>query len=146
MTYPTPSTIRVGAVQDQALRVLVADEDACLRDIYATLLGFHGFETVAVATGAEALERARELRPDAIVLDMDVPDLDGLEVTRLLQQDAATAGTPVILLSAHSRMLARLQARRAGSRGYLEKPFAPRDLLDEVRRVIGAGGGPSASP
>jgi two-component system OmpR family response regulator len=145
MTNIAPSATGFGASEDQARRVLVADEDACLRDIYATLLGFHGSETVAVATGAEALQRARELRPDAVVLDMDVPDVDGLEVTRLLQQDAATAGTPVILLSVHSRMLARLQARGAGSRGYLEKPFAPRDLLEEVRRVIGAGGGPSAS-
>lgn len=134
-----PGRLVGGATGERApgpATVLVADADACLRDIFATFLGHHGYRAVEAADGIEALELARGLRPDAMILDMDVPHLDGLAVTRLLQQDPATACTAVVLLSVRSAVLARLEARRAGGHGFLEKPFAPHELLAEVRRVL----------
>lgn len=117
--------------------VLVVDADADLREIYATLLVHHGYRALEAENGTVAFGLARERRPDAVVLDLDIPGVDGLEVIRLLRDDPATAPIPVILLSVRSEVRVRVEAHRAGGRGFLEKPFAPRQLLVEVQRLLG---------
>lgn len=128
---------RGGARSGGRPTILVADSNAFLRDIYATLLRYHGYHAIEAADGDEAVEVARAVHPDAMILEMDGPGLNGLDATRILDQDPSTAGTPVILLSVNSGLVYRRQARGAGSRGYLEKPFEPRRLLHEVEHVLG---------
>ncbi|HEX5725904.1 MAG TPA: response regulator [Longimicrobiaceae bacterium] len=125
--------------------VLVTDASLHLRDIYATLLRYHGYRALEASDGAETVEIARAVQPDAIILDMDGPGVNGLEAARILSDDPSTASTPVILLSLHSGVVYRRQARGARSRGYLEKPFEPRQLLREVERVLGRVSTPEAA-
>lgn len=124
------------APQGGAATILVADADPHLRDIYRTLLAHHGYRTIEAADGLDAIEAVRELRPDAALLDMDLPHLNGLEAAGLLRSHPTTAGTPLIMLSIYADPLVHVRAVRAGCVGYVEKPFEPGALVGEVRRVL----------
>ncbi|HEX2189165.1 MAG TPA: response regulator [Longimicrobiaceae bacterium] len=144
MARPDPNAPREAIRLDGGATVLVADADEHLRDIYATLLGHHGYRPVEAADGLAAVTLARELRPDALVLDLEIPGPGGVEVMRLLRDDPATAEIPTVLLSVRSEVGVRLQARRVGGLGFLEKPFAPGQLLAEVRRALATAPAPLA--
>lgn len=118
--------------------IVVADADPDLRDIYRTALEFHGHRVSVAADGLEAIALIRNLEPDLALLDLDLPHLNGLEATRLLRGNPATAGISVILLSIYTGAADHIGALRAGCAGYLPKPFEPRHLLEEVRRALGA--------
>jgi CheY-like chemotaxis protein len=118
-----------------ARRVLVVDDQSDMREM--AKLGLQlagGWEVLTAASGRQALDLARAECPDAILLDVMMPDLDGPATFRLLQADSATRSIPVILLTAEERLVAE-----PGIAGTLAKPFHPLKLAGQVAGVLGWG-------
>lgn len=118
--------------------VLVVDDHTEGRDVCALLLLQAGFRVATAINGLDGLVKAMSLRPDVIVMDLAMPDLDGLDCTRQLAYSADTREIPVIVLTAHATPEAREHATAAGCRGFLVKPFEASDLIAEVGRCAPA--------
>ena len=118
--------------------VLVVDDVEHGREIFAEYMEFRGFRVATAADGLEALEKAFDLRPDIILMDLSLPVLDGWEATRRLKQDDRTRDIPVIALTAHALASAHEKAIEAGCNSVVTKPCLPRDLETEVRRQLAA--------
>lgn len=112
-------------------RILLADDNADMREYVRRLLGEH-YQVRAVENGREALESARDTRPDLILTDVMMPGLDGFELLRELRASEETATIPVILLSARAGEEARVEGLSAGADDYIVKPFTARELLARV--------------
>ena len=118
--------------------VLVVDDVAHGREIFAEYLEFRGFRVATAADGLEALDKAFELLPDVILMDLSLPELDGWEATRRLKGDDRTKAIPIIALTAHALASAHDKAMAAGCDSVVTKPCIPRDLEAEVRRQLAA--------
>lgn len=120
-------------------RVLVVDDDDAIREIAQMCLeAVGGWETLTAASGLEALALAAEERPDAILLDVMMPDLDGPQTLARLQADEATRDIAVVLLTAKVQASDRHRfAQLPGVRGVLAKPFDPMSLPDDVAALLG---------
>ena len=116
--------------------VLVADDDGDILALVKTVLERSGHEVMTAGDGVEALALARERRPDLAVLDISMPELDGLEVLRRLRADDATSELPVVLLSARAQESDVELGFAAGASAYLRKPFSPHELSDRVGRLL----------
>lgn len=114
--------------------VLVVDDDAAIRDMVTMALQDEGYEVVT-AVGAQALAIARALSPAVILLDIMMPDMDGIEVSRRLRADPATRNIPIIAMSATTVLSETASAMRADER--LPKPFELEQLSDLVARYVG---------
>ncbi|MGW7263641.1 response regulator [Streptomyces sp. NPDC054842] len=119
------------------IRVLLADDQTLVRAAFAMLVeSAPDMEVVAQAgTGREALELARRARADVVVMDVRMPDLDGIEATRLIAADEDLAGVRVLVLTTYDTDEHIVAALRAGASGFLVKDTRPADLLDAVRTV-----------
>ncbi len=118
--------------------VLVVDDDDDIREIAATALEVVALWQVRTAhDGRSGIEAARDARPDVILLDVMMPDMDGPTTFKHLQEDARTADIPVILLTAKVGADAREQFQGLGVRGVITKPFSPLTLASEVADVLG---------
>ncbi len=121
-------------------RVLVVDDEANITDLVGTALRYVGFDVATAATGREALERARAFRPELIVLDVMLPDLDGFEVTRRLRGEGLRI--PVLFLTARDATEDKVAGLTLGGDDYVTKPFSLEELVARVRAVLrrtGAG-------
>ncbi|MFD7656818.1 SpoIIE family protein phosphatase [Actinosynnema sp. NPDC059797] len=116
--------------------VLVADDNADMREYLTRLLSGAGYEVHPVTDGVEALEAARARLPDLVVSDVMMPRLDGLGLVGALRTDPRTAAVPVLLLSARAGQEASIEGLRAGADDYLVKPFAAAELLARVRANV----------
>ena len=115
------------------MRILVVDDDRAVRDSLRRSLQFNGYEVEVAADGAEALARVPAARPDAIVMDVMMPRLDGLEATRALR--AAGNEVPILVLTARDAVGDRVDGLDAGADDYLTKPFALEELLARLRAL-----------
>lgn len=127
--------------------VLVVEDEPHDWEIYGKMLWYNGFDVLYAREGAEGLALAREYRPDLVLLDLGLPEMDGLELCKRLKEDPATSGVPVLILTARPEGKYGEKARLAGCDRYLEKPKTPLEVLNEVESVIGpappgAGGRP----
>lgn len=121
-----------------ARRILLAEDDRFLRKAAETALKREGFTVLAAVDGEEALRIARADAPDLILLDLIMPKVQGFEVLRALKADAATAGTPVIILSNLGQDSDVKQAMEAGAAGYFVKAnLSLQDLVKRVGEVLG---------
>ena len=118
--------------------VLIVDDVDHGREICAEYLEFRGFRVATAADGQEALDKAFELIPDVILMDLSLPVIDGWEATRRLKMDSRTKEIPVIALTAHALASAHDRAMEAGCDSVVTKPCLPRDLEAEVRRQLTA--------
>ena len=116
--------------------VLVVDDVDHGREIFAEYLEYRGFRVATAADGLEALDKAFELRPDVILMDLSLPGIDGWEATRRLKQDERTRHIPIIALTAHALASAHERAREVGCSAVVTKPCLPKDLELEVRRQL----------
>jgi two-component system, OmpR family, response regulator MprA len=122
------------------MRVLVVDDDPAVRESLRRSLAFNGYEVELAADGEQALQAIADSRPDAVVLDVMMPNLDGLATCRALR--AAGDDVPVLMLTARDEVADRVAGLDAGADDYLPKPFALEELLARLRallRRIGAG-------
>ncbi len=115
------------------LRVLIVDDEHAIRRFLRASLSAHGYSVYEAATGEEALQTMVTARPDIIILDLGLPDISGLEVTRRLREWSAT---PVIILSVRSDEAEKIQALDAGADDYLTKPFGVGELLARLRAAL----------
>ena len=105
--------------------------------MYAAYLAYAGFEAFKASDGFEALRLAVQARPNVILMDVNLPGLDGFEVTRRLKQDRRTSSIPVVALTAHAAPTQRDMFKARGFAALLLKPCLPDLLAQEVRRLIG---------
>ncbi|MFJ7332346.1 response regulator [Streptomyces sp. NPDC101116] len=119
------------------VRVLLADDQTLVREAFAMLVeSARDMEVVGrAATGRQALELARGARPDLVVMDIRMPDLDGIEATRLIAADDDLAGVRVLVLTTYDTDENIVEALRAGASGFLVKDTRPAELLDAIRTV-----------
>ncbi len=115
--------------------VLIVDDEADLRTLVDFNLRQAGFTTAHASTGAEALARARSLHPRVVVLDLNLPDVSGLDVCRLLRADPATRDVPILMLTARGAEQDRVHGLELGADDYLPKPFSVRELILRVESV-----------
>lgn len=113
--------------------VLVVDDEPHIVQLVRLYLQNEGFQVEAAFDGKQALEKARSVRPDLIVLDIMMPGLDGLEVTRELRK---TSAVPIIFLTARGEDVDRIVGLELGADDYLAKPFNPRELVARVKAVL----------
>ena len=116
--------------------VLVVDDDTSIRKGLIHLLRAEGYKTVEAKDGREALSLISVENPDLILLDLMMPDLDGMELLKLLRLDAKGAGVPVLVVSARSGHQDQLGTLQLGANAYICKPFSPRELVRQVRQLL----------
>ena len=117
-------------------RVLLADDDPNLLRLISTTLGTGDFDLLQALDGQEALEVAQRERPDLILLDINMPLLDGFQVCEQLKQDPQTAAIKVVMLSARGSDADRARGRACGADDYFVKPFSPIQLLNKVYALL----------
>lgn len=113
--------------------VLIADDDRKITDMLRRTLSYEGYNVVTAADGQDALAQAQAQRPDVIVLDWLMPELDGIEVARRLR---AVDNTPILMLTARDAVEDRVEGLDNGADDYLVKPFAPSELLARIRALL----------
>ena len=119
--------------------LLVVDDDPVIQKLLQVNFEMEGYEVVLAADGLEALEKAQELVPDLIVLDVMMPRMDGLEAAARLKRDPATSAIPIIMLSAKAQDVDVKAGRATGADEYITKPFDPLELLERVAELLGRG-------
>ncbi len=115
---------------NDGLRVLVVDDERSIRRLLITSLSAHGITVYEAANGKAALSSVAEYRPDVVLLDLGLPDIDGVEVTRLLRE---WTSTPIIILSVREQEADKVAALDAGADDYMTKPFGIAELLARIR-------------
>ncbi|NYF98667.1 response regulator transcription factor [Janibacter cremeus] len=121
-------------VDGSPVRVLVVDDETNLTELLAMALRYEGWDLRTAGTGAEAVRIAREFRPDAVVLDVMLPDFDGMEVLRRMRADSPDV--PVLFLTARDAVEDRISGLTAGGDDYVTKPFSLEEVVARVRALM----------
>lgn len=117
-------------------RALVVEDDPDIADLITRYLEKAGFVTEKIASGIEALEAAEARPPDVIVLDLMLPQVDGLEICRRLRGQERTAAVPIVMVTARGEESERIVGLEIGADDYLPKPFSPNELVARVRALL----------
>ena len=118
-------------------KILVVEDTEDNRQILRDLLSMAGYETVEANDGAEGVAKAAEHKPDLILMDIQMPVMDGYEATRRIKADPALKSIPIIAVTSYALSGDEEKTRAAGCDGYIAKPFSPRQMLAKVREVLG---------
>lgn len=124
------------AARTASALILLVDDEPDQVDMYQLALEFAGYDVTAAYTGADAIARARDRQPQAIVLDLRLPDMTGWNVCETLKADSQTEHIPIIILTAAASDALPKQAARSGCAMYLLKPCFPEELTRTVREVL----------
>ena len=119
--------------------ILIVDDSPTEVFQMRRMLENHGFETEGAADGAEGIRKAREIRPDLILMDIVMPGVDGFRATRMLANDPATRAIPVIMVSSKSQETDRIWGMRQGAVDYLVKPVKPAQLVEKAQAALLTG-------
>lgn len=114
-------------------RILIVDDEPAIRRVLTVTLERHGYTVQSAASGTEALQLVSRWRPDLILLDLGLPDIDGLDVIRLLREHSAT---PIIVLSVREAEAVKIQALEHGADDYITKPFSIGELVARLRATL----------
>jgi len=117
-------------------RVLIVDDDPDIQRLVSYNLGQAGFEVATAGTGRNALEAVQKHPPDLIILDLMLPDVDGMEVCRTLRQRDSSRRIPIIMLTARGEEIDRVVGFELGADDYVMKPFSPRELVLRVKSIF----------
>jgi two-component system cell cycle response regulator DivK len=120
-------------------RILIVEDQEDNRKVLRDLLTSAGYEPIEAVTGEEGLTLAETQRPDLILMDIQLPGLDGYEATRRIKANPALRGIPVIAVTSYALSGDDVKAREAGCDAYVTKPFSPRALLATIREYLAAG-------
>ena len=134
MNLTKSSTAKLVRADGSSVRVLVVDDEANLTELLAMALRYEGWDVRTAASGMEAVRAAREFGPDAVVLDMMLPDFDGMEVLRRMRGD--TPNVPVLFLTAKDAVEDRVAGLTAGGDDYVTKPFSLEEVVARVRALM----------
>ena len=117
-------------------KILVVDDEDDILQFLELVLREKGYDVVTAASGQEALTRAQIEKPDLVLLDIMMPQMDGWEVLKLLRVDEETSDIPVAMLSARTEAKDRVQGLQEGAIDYICKPFALQELLDKIGTIF----------
>jgi len=120
--------------------ILIADDTADNREMYAEYLAFLGYRVETADSGVTALSLAQNLRPDLVIMDLSMPDMDGWEASRRLKADADLAMIPILVVTGHALDGAERAALAAGGDAFLTKPCLPEQLAAKVEDMLRARG------
>ncbi len=116
--------------------ILIVDDSPTEVHVLTKALERAGFATASAADGEEGIARARELKPDLILMDVVMPGMNGFQATRRLSKDAATASIPVIMVTTKDQETDKIWGMRQGAVDYLVKPVADRELIDKAEAAL----------
>jgi CheY-like chemotaxis protein len=116
--------------------ILVVDDFGAAREVYARLFGYSGFRVAEAESGPEALDKARSLRPDLVLMDLAMPGMDGWEVISQLKADERTRQARIVVITGASYADGAQRAKDAGCDAYLIKPCLPETLMGVARRLL----------
>ena len=117
-------------------RILVVEDTEDNRQIMRDLLTSVGYELIEATNGADGVAMAKQHKPDLILMDIQLPVLDGYEATRQIKADAALRAVPIIAVTSYALAGDEAKTRAAGCDAYIAKPFSPRQLLAKVRELL----------
>jgi DNA-binding response OmpR family regulator len=120
-------------------KILVVDDEPEAVELLEFNLKQAGFEVVTASDGAEALKKARSSLPGLILLDLMLPEVDGLEVCKMLRRDPATAAIPIVMVTAKASEIDRILGLELGADDYVTKPFSPRELVLRIKNILQRG-------
>jgi two-component system cell cycle response regulator DivK len=120
-------------------RILVIEDQEDNRAILRDMLTASGYALIEAPNGAEGVDKAEAEKPDLILMDIQMPVMDGYEATRRIKARGTTAGIPVIAVTSYALSGDEVKARAAGCDAYVTKPFSPRQLLSVIRGFLGDG-------
>jgi DNA-binding response OmpR family regulator len=120
-------------------KILVADDDSDMRELLTHILRRKNYEVISVATADEAQQHAVSAPPDLIVMDIGMPDMDGLTAIWALRETKTLAEIPIVILSAFDSYDLRAEAASAGCQAYLTKPFEVSEFLSVIERALKPG-------
>jgi two-component system cell cycle response regulator DivK len=121
-------------------RILVIEDNEDNRQIIRDLLTNLGYELIEATDGMEGMAMAQSHRPDLILMDIQLPEMDGYEATRQIRAVPELAQVPIIAVTSHALSGDEAKARDAGCDGYVAKPFSPRELLAKIREFLSDAG------
>jgi len=116
--------------------VLVVDDEDMTRQMIVMLLTMDGHQSVEAENGVEALEQVAKHHPDAIILDVMMPEMDGITMCKKLRANPATASIPVLMLSGRSQIDAEQEGLEAGANVYMKKPMDPKEMLVILKKIM----------
>jgi len=117
--------------------ILVVDDSAMIRRIVGQILQQYGYRPIVAENGLRGWETAKKVRPDLIIMDIEMPEMDGFEATSRIKSDPETAHIPVLFFTSLSREEDIRKAEKAGGRGFLNKPIAKEELLSILSEIFG---------
>jgi phosphate regulon transcriptional regulator PhoB len=120
-------------------KILVVDDEPDAVELIEFNLKSAGFEVVSANDGAEAVQKAKNLQPELIILDVMLPEMDGMEVCKTLRRNPDTAKIPIIMLTAKAAEIDRVLGLELGADDYVTKPFSPRELVLRVKNMLRRG-------
>ncbi len=130
----------------RSLRVVCIDDGITVRETVAHILSQHGYAATAIANPLEALSLVFQIKPDLILCDIAMPELDGYEICAMLRQSTAFRQIPIVMLTGKDGFIDRVKAKMVGATDYLTKPFGESELLMLVEKYIGSGYQPGDQP
>lgn len=126
-------------------KILLIEDNEQNRYLLTFLLEQHGYKVVSAQTGPMGLEMAAEVGPDLILLDIQLPGMDGYSVARALKSDPRSVSIPIVAVTSYAMSGDREKAFAAGAEGYIEKPINPETFVTEVERFLSPLGGEGTS-
>ena len=119
-------------------KILIVDDSATNRHGLSEMLARHGYKCSLASSGKEAIEKAKTEKPDMILMDVVMPDMDGFQATRAITRDEETKHIPIILCTGFSEVVDGKEAKAMGIQEFMMKPFSARQLAETIRRILGA--------
>src|ERR1700690_826926 len=117
-------------------KILVVDDEPDALEVLGFKLRQAGYTPIFAKDGTRAIAVARDERPDLVVLDLMLPEVDGLEVCKILRRDPSTAAMPILMLTARAAEMDRVLGLELGADDYVTKPFSPRELVLRIRKLL----------
>lgn len=119
-------------------RIMIVEDDPDMADIIKLVMEDAGYETIPIYSGRECLHRIKEVKPDLVLLDIMMPEMDGWEVHRRLKEDEETKDIPIIAVTAKTQSIDKMIGLHVvGVSDYITKPFGRKELVDSVKKVLG---------
>lgn len=125
--------------------ILVVEDDRDMNELICAVLKEAGYNAISVSTGEQGLEKTHQMKPDLVLLDIMLPQMDGVEVCRSISSHEETKSIPIIIVTIKRELSTKLASYIAGARRYITKPFGVDELLGEINKTLKSPGPPNHS-